>query len=39
MKPEIRFKLCSAEGVTDRTVTRRDPAYKAAAKKDWGDPL
>ena len=39
MKPEIRFKLCTAEGVTDRTVARRDPAYKAAAKKDWGDPL
>ena len=39
MKPGIRFKLCTADGIVDRTVARRDPAYKAATKKTWGDPL
>jgi ribosomal protein RSM22 (predicted rRNA methylase) len=39
MKPGIRFKLCTAEGIEDRTISRRDPAYKAASKKTWGDPL
>ena len=37
MKPGIRFKLCAAGSVADRTIARRDPAYKAAAKKTWGD--
>ena len=39
MKPEIRFKLCTAEGITHRAIARRDPAYKPASKKNWGDPL
>jgi ribosomal protein RSM22 (predicted rRNA methylase) len=39
MKPGIRFKLCTVGGIVDRTIVRRDPAYKAATKKDWGDPL
>jgi len=39
MKPGIRFKLCTADGIVDRTIARRDPAYKTATKKSWGDPL
>jgi ribosomal protein RSM22 (predicted rRNA methylase) len=27
MKPGIRFKLCTAEGIVDRTVARRDASY------------
>ena len=39
MKPGIRLKLCTAEGIEDRTIARRAPAYKAATKKNWGDSL
>jgi len=39
MKPGIRFKLCTAEGIVDRTITKRDTAYKTATRKDWGDDV
>jgi ribosomal protein RSM22 (predicted rRNA methylase) len=39
MKSGIRYKLCTANGIEDRTIARRDPAYKTATKKHWGDPL
>lgn len=39
MKPGIRFRLCTADGIVDRTVARRDPTYKTATKKSWGDAL
>lgn len=33
----IGLKLCTAEGIRERTVTRKDPQFKAARKSNVGD--
>lgn len=33
----VRLELCTADGITERTVTPRDAAYKGARKLRWGD--
>jgi ribosomal protein RSM22 (predicted rRNA methylase) len=39
-KPGVRLKLCTASGLADRVVLKRDePAYKAVSRKSWGDAL
>jgi ribosomal protein RSM22 (predicted rRNA methylase) len=39
-KPGIEFKLCTAEGLEQRMVPKRDkPAHAAARRLDWGDVL
>ena len=39
-KPGIRLKLCTNAQIADRIVLKRDkPAYKAVARKKWGDAL
>jgi ribosomal protein RSM22 (predicted rRNA methylase) len=39
-KPGVRLKLCTASGLADRVVLKRDkPAYKAISRKSWGDSL
>ena len=39
-KAGIGLKLCTAEGLAERHVARRDgPAYKACRKLGWGDGL
>jgi ribosomal protein RSM22 (predicted rRNA methylase) len=39
-KPGVRLKLCTASGIADRVVLKRDkPAYKAVSRKSWGDSL
>ena len=40
IKAGIGLKLCTAEGLAERHVARRDgPAYKACRKLGWGDGL
>ena len=37
-KAEIKFKLCAENGLTQRSIARRDKAeYKRARKLEWGD--
>lgn len=37
-KAEIKFKLCSENGLTQQSIARRDKAeYKRVRKLDWGD--
>ena len=37
-KAEITFKLCSADGITQQSIARRDKAeYKRVRKLGWGD--
>jgi ribosomal protein RSM22 (predicted rRNA methylase) len=39
-KPGIRLRLCTDAKLADRVVLKRDkPAYKAVARKKWGDAL
>jgi len=39
-KPGIRLRLCTATGIGERIVLKRDKAaYKAVARKKWGDAL
>jgi ribosomal protein RSM22 (predicted rRNA methylase) len=33
----VRLMLCSADGIADAVVTRRDPSYRAARHVSWGD--
>lgn len=33
----VTLRLCTAQGVEERTVTRRDPRFKAARKSDSGE--
>jgi ribosomal protein RSM22 (predicted rRNA methylase) len=32
-----QFRVCGAEGLAEVTIRPRDPAFKAAKKRDWGD--
>ena len=37
-KAEIRFKLCTENGLAQQSIARRDKAeYKRVRKLDWGD--
>ncbi|MDO8354256.1 MAG: small ribosomal subunit Rsm22 family protein [Aestuariivirga sp.] len=37
-KAEIKFKLCTGNGLTQQSIARRDKAeYKRVRKLDWGD--
>lgn len=36
-KFDVRLKLCTPSGIEQRSVSKRDPAFKAAKKLDWGD--
>jgi ribosomal protein RSM22 (predicted rRNA methylase) len=37
-KPDIRFKLCAENGLSQQSIARRDKAaYKRARKLEWGD--
>ena len=39
-KPGVRLRLCTATGLSERVVLKRDkPAYKAISRKTWGDAL
>ena len=39
-KPGIRLRLCTDAKLADRVVLKRDkPAYRAVARKKWGDAL
>ena len=39
-KPGVRVRLCTAAGLGERVVLKRDkPAYKAISRKTWGDAL
>ena len=39
-KPGVRLRLCTATGIGERIVLKRDKAaYKAVARKKWGDAL
>jgi ribosomal protein RSM22 (predicted rRNA methylase) len=39
-KAEVRFKLCTAEGITEKTIPRRDrQAYARLRKARWGESL
>jgi ribosomal protein RSM22 (predicted rRNA methylase) len=33
----VRFRLCTASGIEERTVARSDPGYRDARKASWGD--
>lgn len=33
----IQFSLCTLDGLKNKTVTRKDPEYKAVKKLEWGD--
>jgi ribosomal protein RSM22 (predicted rRNA methylase) len=39
-KAEIRLKLCTPDGLTEKIVPRRDkPAFAEARRRDWGDAV
>ena len=36
----MEFRLCGESGISDRLILKRDkPAYRAVARKKWGDTL
>ena len=39
-KPGIRLRLCTDAAIVEKTMLKRDrDAYKAVARKKWGDAL
>ena len=39
-KAGLKMRLCTADGIVERNVLKRDKAaFKAVAKKKWGDAL
>jgi ribosomal protein RSM22 (predicted rRNA methylase) len=40
LKPEVRLTVCAGGAISERVIPSRDkPAFKAAAKKNWGDAI
>lgn len=36
-KAAVQLRLCTAEGLVEQTIPRRDPRYRTARKCGWGD--